>query len=263
MLFSRTTLCVMCSYILEMADRQVKAIPRWANGGGGNFPGTMDFSPGENQGYFRTYPGSYLEVNEDLLLEEDGIVLAQPKEKEMQIRDASPALIEIGAQYGPGTGLPEAPIPSQALADSGSPSATPWATTGARTISQAVRDAGMATDAARQQNEANVAAVTGLTQQGADSRVHRVRRGRMTHRDVDRMDATSEKAMEYQQMFKDMMDALDSTCFNDMPSGYTSYCQMPFKNGEALVELYLHDYEDWEICTDINCCTASFYKDDF
>lgn len=86
-------------------------------------------------------------------------------------------------------------------------------------------------------------------------------------------------------------------CFKDLPSGYQSYCQMPFKNGEALVEvrvarpccvhpffciarfccifnllhrpwvvslqLYLHDYEDWEICTDINCCSQGFYKDDF
>jgi hypothetical protein len=247
MLFSRTTLCVMCSYILEMADRQVKAIPRWANGGGGNFPGTMDFSPGENQGYFRTYPGSYLELESG-----SGTTAGTAAGSGTRARAAT--------AYGPGTGLPEAPLPAQAV-PAGSPPA--FAASGPRTIAQAIGDSGLLSDASRQANEAAVAASAGLTQQGADARIRRVRRGRMTHRDVDRMDALSEKAMEYQQMFKDMMDALDSTCFNDMPSGYTSYCQMPFKNGEALVELYLHDYEDWEICTEINCCTGTFYLDDF
>eukprot|EP00941_MAST-03F_sp_MAST-3F-sp1_P005427 g5427.t1 len=222
MLFSRTTLCVMCSYVLEMCDRQVKAIPRWANGGGGNFPGTLDFSPGESQGYFRTYPGSYLEV--DAKTKRSG---SKPGSGVPVNNLGTPAILQILAQ--------DSDVSAGARQDAMQQAAE-----------QSVTDAGGAS-----------------TDQDADVRRNPVRKARLTHRDVDRTDALAEKAMEYQQMFKDFMDALDDTCFSDMPSGYTKYCQMIYKNGEALVELYLHDYEDWEICTEINCCTSKFYQDDF
>ena len=52
--FSPTTQCVMCSYILEQADRKIKEIPRWSNGGG-YFPGTSNFAPGTQRGYYRNY----------------------------------------------------------------------------------------------------------------------------------------------------------------------------------------------------------------
>ena len=89
----------------------------------------------------------------------------------------------------------------------------------------------------------------------------KVRIGRFTPRDYDRVDSQSEKSMEYQQMFKDMMDALDEVCFKDLPEEYAQYCSLPFNNGEALVEFYLHDYEDWEICTKIYSCLEGFYDD--
>jgi len=62
-------------------------------------------------------------------------------------------------------------------------------------------------------------------------------------------------------MFNDLMNTLDDICFKDLPSEYTQYCDLPFKNGEALVEYYLHDYEDWEICTLIYSCVDGFYDE--
>eukprot|EP00940_MAST-03C_sp_MAST-3C-sp2_P001661 g1661.t1 len=234
MFFSRTTMCVMCSYILEMADRQVKASPRWANGGGGFFPGQVDFSPGENQGFFRTYPGGYLEMEE---------------------RARSKQSFPIGS------GKPEPPRRSRRQRD---PEAMPMRmqSTGVQT-SQRMPPAidtspGPITNYARAQNMYGMGTneKAPVEQAGKKMRV-----GRFTPRDFDRVDAQAEKSMEYQQMFKDLMDAFDEICFSDLPASYSQYCNLIFHNGEALVEFYLHDYEDWEICTKIFTCIAGFYDD--
>ena len=236
LLFSRTTMCVMCSYILEMVDRQVKASPRWANGGGGFFPGQVDFSPGENQGFFRTYPGGYLEISESspigsgvpepprnqaarnvaASLEKHNIVSRTPSQHQQPASDMRLQEQKQAAQAQPNY-------------------AAPVSTLGAGTAN-------------------------GMDQESALAG-RKVRIGRFTPRDYDRVDSQSEKSMEYQQMFKDMMDALDEVCFKDLPEEYAQYCSLPFNNGEALVEFYLHDYEDWEICTKIYSCLEGFYDD--
>lgn len=217
MFFSRTTMCVMCSYILEMVDRQVKASPRWANGGGGFFPGQVDFSPGENQGFYRTYPGGYLEVSET-----------------------------AGAPVGTGEVIRPTPDRNN---DGRDPTKRATALRMQRTRTR-VSDVDSPASQLGASSESS-------EPQGMEGRKERV--GRFTPRDYDRVDSQSEKSMEYQQMFKDLMDAMDEVCFRDLPAEYQQYCNLPFNNGEALVEYYLHDFEDWEICTKIYSCLAGFY----
>jgi len=232
LMFSRTTMCVMCSYILEMVDRQVKASPRWANGGGGFFPGQVDFSPGENQGFFRTYPGGYLEISE-----------------------SSPI----------GSGVPEPPRNSVAHKVAKTLQKQQKITTQRRDSKPS--EMRLVEQRAKAQPAYSAAKSTfgAGTSNGMDQKSplsgRKVRIGRFTPRDYDRVDSQSEKSMEYQQMFKDLMDALDEVCFKDLPEEYAQYCSLPFNNGEALVEFYLHDYEDWEICTKIYSCLEGFYDD--
>jgi hypothetical protein len=57
--------CVLCEYVLELMERQVRSKPRLQNGDG-YYPGVMDFGGGNQQGYYRVYPGNYLEVGEDI-----------------------------------------------------------------------------------------------------------------------------------------------------------------------------------------------------
>eukprot|EP00940_MAST-03C_sp_MAST-3C-sp2_P001658 g1658.t1 len=232
-LFSRTTMCVMCSYILEMADRQVKASPRWANGGGGFFPGQVDFSPGENQGFFRTYPGGYLEMEESSAPIGSGKPI--PPRMRRDAPSVAPAAVPMRMQS------------TEVLTSQSTEKAPPAIDTSPSPT----------TNYARAQNMYGMGSDNGMNQRGLEGKKMRV--GRFTPRDFDRVDAQSEKSMEYQQMFKDLMDALDEICFKDLPTAYSQYCNLPYMNGEALVEFYLHDYEDWEICTKIFTCISGFY----
>lgn len=65
-------------------------------------------------------------------------------------------------------------------------------------------------------------------------------------------------------MFNDMMDQFDEICQNDMPvtpsQDWRMYCKLLYTNGELLVELYLHGYEDYEICTRIYACPRHFFE---
>jgi len=252
MLFSRTTMCVMCSYILEMCDRQVKASPRWANGGGGFAPGKVDFTAGENQGFYRSYPGGYLELEESV----SETVLLQSSLSQQVVAPV-------------GSGSPEPPTASRAAYTGGQPS--PFGTTSGQAAMK-FRGASSGTPHIDESpnnyvNYQNARPVYGQgTDNGAGAKMEgdqgkKIKIGRFTHRDYDRVDSGAEKSMEYQQMFNDLMNTLDDICFKDLPSEYTQYCDLPFKNGEALVEYYLHDYEDWEICTLIYSCVDGFYDE--
>lgn len=60
-------------------------------------------------------------------------------------------------------------------------------------------------------------------------------------------------------MFNDLMAALDDICTKDLPKQYMQYCRLPYRNGDLLTELYVHNYQDWEICTKIAACGSSFF----
>eukprot|EP00939_MAST-03C_sp_MAST-3C-sp1_P000670 g670.t1 len=258
MLFSRTTMCVMCSYILEMADRQVKASPRWANGGGGFFPGQVDFSPGENQGFYRTYPGGYLETEEKIRAKAP-IGSGKPEPAAMTripSMTSSPSLLGRlnPSSIKSGTDMSSMRMQSESV-DVHKSQSPPRVEYGAHpkaaySYKNAVNMYGMGT---------NNNVIDGLDKTRQSQAMKHMRVGRFTPRDFDRVDAQSEKSMEYQQMFDDLMDAFDKICFEDLPASYSQYCNLIYHNGEALAEYYLHDYEDWEICTKIFECIDGFY----
>lgn len=63
-------------------------------------------------------------------------------------------------------------------------------------------------------------------------------------------------------MFDDLMDQFDDICQNDLPkfpSNYKKHCSVLYQNGEYLTELYLHGYEDYEICTRVLACPPNFF----
>lgn len=251
MLFSRTTMCVMCSYILEMADRQVKASPRWANGGGGFFPGQVDFSPGENQGFFRTYPGGYLETEERVSTgapigsgKPEAPVLRRGGRQDFTAAKSYHSSSSFGASEPAAHMLPANFRLQEASVMTGGPPHIDPNPNPHVNYDRANSMYGMGTD-------------NGLNPKPLGGKKERV--GRFTPRDYDRVDSQSEKSMEYQQMFNDVMDALDEICFKDLPASYSQYCNLPYMNGEAVVERYLHDYEDWEICQKIFSCISGFY----
>jgi hypothetical protein len=69
----------------------------------------------------------------------------------------------------------------------------------------------------------------------------------------------SEKDLEFSQTYKQFMDALEETCKYDMPEQFAAYCKPMFDKGEKIVEYYLHDYDDEDICTYVQPqCTEYF-----
>ena len=85
--------------------------------------------------------------------------------------------------------------------------------------------------------------------------------GKATASDFESLGDSQYKEAEFSQMFSDIMDVLDHICNVDFPPSYSSACKYPYINGILLVELYLHDYDDWEICTKIHSCPADFFVD--
>ena len=88
------------------------------------------------------------------------------------------------------------------------------------------------------------------------------RYGAYTFRDHDRTDDQVEKDQEFTTMYKDFMDAMDDVCFHDLPKDFTRYCKYMYFYGDRVVEMYLHDYEDYEICSQIPMqCTPTFFTE--
>ena len=85
--------------------------------------------------------------------------------------------------------------------------------------------------------------------------------GKSTPDDFTNMAELQYKNAEFSQMFTDVFDVLDDICYNDLPPDYLQYCRKPYLNGLALVEFYLHDYDDWQICVKINSCAKDFFID--
>ena len=78
----------------------------------------------------------------------------------------------------------------------------------------------------------------------------------------DRFDNEAEKGDEYAGMYKNFMDAMDDVCYRDMPKPWLSGCKDLYEKGDQLVEMYLHDYDDWEICNEIqpDCKSAKMFE---
>ena len=63
-------------------------------------------------------------------------------------------------------------------------------------------------------------------------------------------------------MYKDFMDAMDDVCFQDLPKEFQKDCQFMYYYGDRIVEMYLHDYDDFEICAQIpRQCTSSWFDE--
>jgi hypothetical protein len=86
--------------------------------------------------------------------------------------------------------------------------------------------------------------------------------GKYGFNDKDRSESSGEKSDEYAYMYKNFMDAMDDTCYRDLPKKWLSGCQSLYKKGDQLVEMYLHDYDDWEICTEVQpaCKSAKMFE---
>lgn len=46
---------------------------------------------------------------------------------------------------------------------------------------------------------------------------------------------------------------------HDLPPDYQKYARLIYRNANAVVEYYLHDYEDWQICSAIYACSDGWY----
>jgi hypothetical protein len=95
---------------------------------------------------------------------------------------------------------------------------------------------------------------------GGGATVNRVNTGRHTFKDMDLTDDQVEKDQEFSTMYKDFMDAMDDVCFHDFPKDFQQYCKNMYYYGDRVVEMYLHDYDDFEICaqTPMQCIPTWF-----
>jgi hypothetical protein len=280
--------CVMCEYILEQVDKMIKAQPRMMNGNG-YYPGVMDFGGGVQQGNYRTYQGTYLEVGEKNSRKSrrgERRNLPIKLTKESATTSATPTSTEKGkssplhrstsnVQFGPVNGakrnlkqnnrhappvgrftheqrkaalsrfqeklkigIKEKLITSKSLLFTSTGSTTAKVSKGGSKGDSKGGSKGGAT--------------------GFD--INRATTGRHTFKDVDLTDDQVEKDQEFATMYKDFMDAMDDVCFHDFPKDYQQYCKNMYYYGDRVVEMYLHDYDDFEICaqTPLQCIPTWF-----
>ena len=91
---------------------------------------------------------------------------------------------------------------------------------------------------------------------------NRVKTGRHTFKDKDLTDDQVEKDQEFTTMYKDFMDAMDDVCFHDLPKDFQGSCKYMYYYGDRVVEMYLHDYDDYEICAKIpSQCIPSWFDE--
>lgn len=108
LLFSGDEQCVMCCYVLEQMDRQVKSLPHWANGGASHFAGNVDFSAGSQQAFYRSSP-QFLQLD-------DSRAGSDASDRASSDDSDAAALLQVGGVVG--SGVPErAPAAQQVVAD--------------------------------------------------------------------------------------------------------------------------------------------------
>ena len=85
--------------------------------------------------------------------------------------------------------------------------------------------------------------------------------GKAGYVDADRHESMGEKSDEFNSMYKNFMDAIDDTCYRDMPKTWLSGCSDLYSKSDKLVEMYLHDYDDWAICNEVQpaCKSAKMF----
>ena len=314
--FSATVQCVMCSYILQQIDRKVKELPRWSQGGG-FFPGTSNFAPGTQRGYYR----NYAETTAMLELSAEEKHQQQQQHREMgslrgggtsgagaaSVRGVAiptRSLFKLGAGVVPGTGQrvgdgsfgargtgisgPQ-PVAGATLSTVGSGKPVPLdpveervmkalaikknpkqsSPAAVKAADEVLRKIFLGTgvgpgddtpEQAPRQNMAEAGASKQYAEMIKNSQLRRRHRALSSaYADIDRLDNTHEASSEYTQMFQDFMDALDDIQAHDLPPDYKQYAKQIYSNAEAAVEYYLHDYEDWQICSAIYACKPDFY----
>ena len=97
---------------------------------------------------------------------------------------------------------------------------------------------------------------------GGRTKTVRARTGRHTFKDIDMTNDQIEKDQEFATMYKDFMDAMDDVCFHDFPKDYQQYCKYMYFYGDRVVEMYLHDYDDFEICAQTPMqCTPTWFDE--
>lgn len=305
--------CSMCEYVLESIDRAVKSKPRMI-GGGGYYPGVMDFGGGIQKGNYRVYPGSYLQENE--------------KEGHTHVRgrvaQARTAKSNRPSWYGRRR-APRRVGPRRALDGRWGANADHLRAFAERRFRAAKavlqrRDKGRYADPRgestallqlrqREPDEDGPHRADDPLKAGDDldqvyhtmhepsnydrkydvpekgenhnrplleprfmargQRMHKppARKndrapvgGKFGYTDKDRVDSQAEKSDEFAYMYKNFMDAMDDVCYRDLPKDWLTACQPLYEKGDKLVEMYLHDYDDWEICTEVQTACKDFWE---
>lgn len=84
-------------------------------------------------------------------------------------------------------------------------------------------------------------------------------RGRWGPRDVNKINEMMEKDKEFEDTYKLVMDSFDDTCYHDFPKEYQIICKNMYHYGGEIVEMLLHNFQDWEICEKF-MCPAGFFS---
>lgn len=240
--------CVICEYTMEVIDRMLKAQPRLMNGNG-YYPGVMDFGGGIQQGNYRVYQGTYLETGEE----------AAQHLRHTSLLPAGSGKGDTPAGKGPKPQIPAWVGRSQRQGGRlQQHTPTEDSSEGAGATLDSARDVRFSTVAADTDKSETAEANSSPAQE--PPKLPPIKH-RHTFRDYDRTDDQKEKDSEFATMYKDFMDGLDDVCYRDMPAQFVSHCRALYENGAKIVEMYLHDYDDWEICQQILPSCAQFFED--
>jgi hypothetical protein len=317
--------CVMCEYILEQVDKMIKAQPRMMNGNG-YYPGVMDFGGGVQQGNYRIYQGSYVEMSEEKKTHTythqeqhqrkkgDGAVHVVDAVKEVHVGGETLSSFAdkiISRRKGTSTSIFGAANGhkrvqrAQRKHDKSQSShhlgrigrftenqrqaamerfqehmrtGETAKLTAAKSLLFAKDSAGIKKGGASNSKggasssksgsksgllgAAAGAAASLLGGGSSGGMTNRVKVGRHTFKDQDLTDDQVEKDQEFATMYKDFMDAMDDVCFHDLPKKFQQNCKHMYYYGDRVVEMYLHDYDDFEICAQIPMqCIPSWFDE--
>eukprot|EP00753_Platysulcus_tardus_P016689 PLAT5973.1.p1 GENE.PLAT5973.1~~PLAT5973.1.p1 ORF type:complete len:309 (-),score=119.76 PLAT5973.1:28-954(-) len=221
-IYSNVEQCVICEYIVQVADRQINSLPKWSHAGSA-FP----TDPGAQSGYYRTYAGQ-------TLLQLHSAVARRAKSR----RSKSAASAAAGSGFMP-TLAGRASVRARERAVSSGNVAS------ARAAAARARRKVKGTDWVKLYEQDKLPKHNGM----------------YTDREWDRDDRNSAKDGEFVRMYKDFMDVVDDTCDRDMPEAFQKYCNQLYQKSEKVVEFYLHDYDTAEICTRTGLCQSSFFDE--
>ena len=84
--------------------------------------------------------------------------------------------------------------------------------------------------------------------------------GQVINKQIEQVHIQNENSAEFEATYKQWMDALDDVCYHDLPPTFYSFCKPIYENGDKIVEMYLHGYEDYEICSSVSC-PKNFFED--